>query len=325
MTAVVALLALQAAAPAPEPRRALTLAVVPVSFADARTDGRGLDDLLLKDVAAWYRRVSSGTFALRGRLYPPVALDVSRADFRDLAAAARAVESREGEATLSAYDGAVFVLAGPVGARGGPLWPRHETVRIGERRIEAVVLPAEAGELAAGIAAHEIMHLLGLPDKYDDPRASVGRWCILGTGYSARDPAPPCADCRIRLGWTSVQAVDPRTARDVELAGGPAQALRVPLNAEGTEALLLEMRDRLFVWHTGGGATVELVARLATAERLTPFSERPFRPRTAGAWNAWVTDVKIEGGRATFRIGPQAVLTPDEEARKASVGKRLGD
>ena len=133
--------------------------------------------------------------------------------------------------------------------------------------------------------------------------ASVGRWCILGTGYSARDPAPPCADCRIRLGWTAVETVDPRTPREVRLPGGPSRAVRIPLNVDGTEALLLEMRDRLFVWHTGGGAKVELVARLGDGGRLTPFSERPFRPRTAGAWNAWLTDVKVVDGRASLRVG----------------------
>ena len=325
MTAAVVLLALQAAAPGPEPKRALTLAVVPVSFADAPAHGRGLQDLLFKDVAEWYRRASSGAFTLRGRVYPPVALDVDRAAFRDLAAAARAFEVREGEATLAAFDGAVFVLAGPVGNRGGPLWPRHETLRLGERRVEAVVLAEDARGLAAGIAAHELMHLLGLPDKYDDPRASVGRWCILGTGYSARDPAPPCADCRIRLGWTAVETLDPRQATAAELPAGPAKAFRIPLNAEGTETLLLELRDRLFVWHTGGGATVELVARLSTGDRLTPFSERAFRPRSAGAWNAWITGVSVADGRATFRVAPDAPLTPEEEARKAKVGKRLGD
>lgn len=324
MTAVVALLALQAAAPAPEPKRALVLAVVPVSFSDAKADGRGLDALLFKDVAAWYRRVSSGVFELRGRAYPPVVLDVERAAFRDLSAVARAFEAREGEAVLAAYDGAVFVLAGPVGARGGPLWPRHETLRLDERRVESLVLAEAAGELAAGIAAHEIMHLLGLADKYDDPRASVGRWCILGTGYSARDPAPPCADCRLKLGWTSASTADPRAAAALELGPGPSKALRLPLNVQGTEALLLEMRDRLFVWHTGGGSTIELLARLGPGDRLTPFSERPFRPRTAGAWDAWITDLKVVDGRATFRLGP-ADLTPDEEARKANVGKRLGD
>jgi len=325
VTAVVALLALQAAAPAPEPKKALTLAVVPVSFADARADGRTLEALLFKDVAAWYRRASSGAFALRGRVYAPVALDVERSDFRELAAAARALEAREGEATLAAYDGAVFVLAGPVGARGGPLWPRHETLRLGERRVEALVLAEDAGELAAGIAAHEIMHLLGLGDKYDDPRASVGKWCILGTGYSARDPAPPCADCRLRLGWAAAECVDPRAARDVVLPAEASKAVRIPLNADGTEALLLEVRDRLFVWHTGGGATVELVARLGSDDRLTPYSARPFRPRTAGAWNAWITGVKVADGRALFRVGPEAPLTSDEEARKADVGRRLGN
>jgi hypothetical protein len=87
------------------------------------------------------------------------------------------------------------------------------------------------------------------------------------------------------------------------------------------------MRDRLFVWHTGGGKTIELVGRYPTeaSDRLTPLSEPSFRGRSRGARPVWITDIRIEDGKAWFRVGPDAPLTALEDWRRAHVGKRLGD
>jgi M6 family metalloprotease-like protein len=302
-------------------------AVIPLSFSDRAVDPEGLDALFFKDVAAYFKRASSGAFALKGKVFAPLALGLARDRFReaDLAAAAALFEAREGEGVLAGYDAAIFVAAGPIGARGGPLWPRQEDLRLGERKVRAVFLAREAGDRAVGIAAHEYFHVLGLKDKYDDPRADVGKWCILGTGYSELTPPPPCADCRAKLGWTTFQDADPRAAAELGIDVRLDKAVRIPLNAEGTEALLLEARDRLFVWHTGGGKAIELTARLEASSRLTPYSEPAFRPRTAGAWSAWITDVAFRDGRCVFRLSPEAPLTPEEAKRKAGVGKRLGD
>jgi len=302
-------------------------AVIPLSFADREVDPKGLDALLFQDVAAYFRKASSGAFTLKGKVFAPLALGVARDRFRegDLAAAAALFEAREGAGVLAGYDAAIFVAAGSIGARGGPLWPRQEDLRLGERKVRAVFLARDAGDKAVGIAAHEYLHVLGLKDKYDDPKADVGKWCILGTGYSERTPPPPCADCRARLGWTRFQDADPRAAAEVEVDVRLDRSIRIPLNAEGTEALLLEARDRLFVWHTGGGKAIELTARLEAAGRLTPFSEPAFRPRTAGAWSAWITDVAFRDGRCVFRLGPEAPLTPEEAKRKSGIGKRIGE
>ena len=325
IAAVVALMLGQAAEA--KPPTTLTLAVVPLSFADRAVDASSLEALLFADVAGYYRRASSGAFALKGRVFAPLALEVARDAFRraDLTAAAAAFEAREGAGALAGYDGAVFVAAGPVGTRGGPLWPRQEALRLGERTVQAVFLAQDVGDRAAGIAAHELMHVLGLKDKYDDPKADVGKWCLMGTGYSERTPPPPCVDCRAKLGWTAPTPVDPRAPSIPELEPRLDRALRIPLNAEGTEALLVEARDRLFVWHTGGGKAIELAARLSAGGRLTPFSEPPFKSRTAGAWNAWITETAFRDGRWSFRVGPDALLTPEEERRKSDVGKRLGE
>jgi hypothetical protein len=171
------------------------------------------------------------------------------------------------------------------------------------------------------------MHLLGFADKYDDEKASVADACILGTGYSVRNPPPPCAECRAKLGWTSPATVDPSRPAAIVLAADPARAVRVPLTADGEETLLLEMRDRLFVWHIGGGKTIELVGRYPSeaTDRLTPLSEPSFRGRCRGARPVWITDIRIEDGKAWFRVAPDAPLTALEEWRRAHVGKRLGD
>lgn len=302
-----------------------SVAVVPLSFADAAADPAGLDVLLFRDVAGYFKKASAGAFSLQGKVFPALELDVPRERFRDLGAAAAAFEAREGAVVLAGYDAVVFVAAGPVGARGGPLWPRQEEVRLGARRVQSVFLAQDVGERAAGIAAHELLHVLGLKDKYDDPKADVGKWCILGTGYSERTPPPPCADCRLKLGWAKAETADPRQAAEFVLEARPDLALRIPLNADGSEALLVEARDRLFVWHTGGGKSIELAARLQTGGRLTPHSDPPFRSRSAGGWNVWITDVAFRDGRWSFRVGPDAPLTPDEAKRKAEVGKRLGE
>ncbi len=302
------------------------IAVIPLSFSDRAVDPSGLD-VLFADVGTYFRKASAGKLSLKAKVFPPLVLSVKRDGFRqdDLAAVALAFEAREGEGVLAGYDAAVVVAAGPVGARGGPLWPRQEVLKLGARTVQAVFLARELGDRAAGIAAHEFLHVLGLKDKYDDPKADVGKWCILGTGYSERTPPPPCADCRGKLGWTSFEELDPRRAAAASLAARPDRALRIPLNAEGTEALLVEARDRLFVWHTGGGKAIELAARLPEGGRLTPFSDPPFRPRTAGAWPAWITAASLREGLWTFQVGPDAPLTADEERRKSDVGKRLGE
>ena len=110
------------------------------------------------------------------------------------------------------------------------------------------------------------------------------------------------------------------------LAGG-TRSLKVRINRDGSETLHLEFRDRLFVWHVGGGQKIELVGRFPseTADRLTPLSEPSFRGRTVGARSVWITDIRVEGGRAWFRVGPKAPLTPLEAWRRARIGRRLGD
>ena len=316
-------------APPLGPLKAYSLCVIPLSFSDLAFGETDLRKLFFERLADYGRGASDGRFEIIGRVYAPVRLEASRARFaaKDMEAAAAAFLAREGEGALAPFDGAAFVAAGGLGTRGSPLWPRTESVRAGERTLETVFLTESADGRELGIAAHEFMHLLGLEDKYDDEKAQVGRWCIMGTGYVARDPAPPCADCREKLGWARPAMLDPRRPSAVVLAPDAARPLRISLNPDATEHLLLEVRDRLLVWHVGGGQKIELAGRFPseTGDRLTPLSDPPFRGRSAGAWPVWITDVRIEDGKAWFKVGPSAPLTPLEEWRRAQVGKRIGE
>lgn len=310
------------AAPLPRPRAtALTLAVVPLSFPDRPFGAADPEALFFVRAAGYFARVSGGRFALRGRVYPPVPLETPRARFgpRDLEAALRALAERRPDP----FDAAAFVAAGGLGERGGPLWPRTGT--LGGTSFLLVTEFMDGRD--TGIVAHEVMHLLGFADKYDDDKARVGSACILGTGYRAREPAPPCLDCRMRLGWASAAEIDPRRPGRYVLAPDLSRGLRVPFNADGTEALLLEARERLYAWHAGGGRTLEFLGRYPseTADRLTPLSDPPLRGRTAGAWPVWITDIRWEEGRAWFRLGPEGTPTPLEERRREAVGRRIGD
>lgn len=313
----------------PEGRVTYRLAVVPLSFADRPSAAKDLDRLFFNEVAKYFDGASGKRFDLQGKVYAPVALGVERSKFEEpeLDRALQALVAREGDGLTAAFDAVAFVAAGGLGARGGPLWPHKGTFRRRDVKPEYVLVSESMDGREVGIVAHEMMHLLGFRDKYDDEKAAVGDACILGTGYASPKPAPPCAECREKLGWAAPAPVDPRRAASVVLEPDVRRPLKVPLNPDASEYLLLELRERMLVWHVGGGRRIELVGRFPSesSDRLTPLSDPPLRGRTAGAWPVWITDIRIEDGKAWFRVGPDAPLTPLEEQRKANVGKRLGD
>jgi hypothetical protein len=208
--------------------------------------------------------------------------------------------------------------------RNAPLWPHRGVVRPGERDIDYILVPEEA---PAAILCHEFMHLLGFADKYDDDKAAVADACILGTGYSVRRPPPPCAECRLQLGWAAVADVDPSNPVSLVLDPDPSKVVRIKVTADGDETLLLEMREKLLVWHIGGGRKIELIGRFptATSDRLTPLSEPSFRGRSIGARPVCLTDLRVQDGKAWLQAGLDAPLTSLEEWRRSRVGKRLGD
>jgi len=80
---------------------------------------------------------------------------------------------------------------------------------------ERIVLPAKGVQLefmsTVGVVAHELGHVLGLPDLYDTDyvSAGVGDWCLMGSGdwngirLPGDCPAHLSAWCKWLLGWTN--------------------------------------------------------------------------------------------------------------------------
>jgi hypothetical protein len=264
-----------------------------------------------------------------GRVWLAVKAPVARAAATraDVEGALREFLRREGPGVRATADAVALVASGPLAPRGSALWPRRDAVDVDGKPLDYVLLAEDGGPKGVAIAAHEFMHLLGFEDKYDDAKSQVGADCILGTGFDPARLPPPCADCRLKLMWSAAGEIDPTKASLVVLPRQSGIVLRIRLTPDGAESLLLEMRERLLVWHVGGGAKIERLGAFPTAssDRLTPFSEPGFRARSVGARDVWITDVRVEDGRAWFRVGPSAPLTPQEESRRLKVGKRLGD
>ena len=303
--------------PALKPRAFYTLAVVPLEFSDRAPAGVDLEKLFFGGLAGYYSKASGGQFTLKGQVGRRVVLGMECGKF----------ERKDLEKALGGLppcDGVAFVAPGGLAPRGSALWPHRSSLRSGDREIDYLLVPEEA---SVAIIAHEFMHLLGFAYKYDDEKSSVADACILGTGYSIQNPPPPCAECRAKLGWTSPSSVDPAQASSIVLAADTTRAVKIPLTAEADETLLLEMRDRLLIWHVGGGKKIELLGRFPSesGDRLTPFSQPSFRGRSLGARVVWITDIRVEDGQAWFQVAPEAPFTPLEEWRRSHVGKRLGD
>ena len=328
--------AYRAVAPRPSPdRHRFRLKVIPLSFSDAAASRADLAKALLEPLVAYYRAQSAGVFDLQPALLEARGTGSPRSELAGAAAGSAAELKIVGRVLraedLEDADGFLLVAAGGVGLAKTGLWPHASTIRLGGREVDYVLLPERIDHRWFGIAAHEAGHLLKLEDKYGDREAKVGRWCLMGTGYLDATPDDPrpgplCAVCRAHLGWTGPPAHDPATEGAYALAPGPA-ALKVPVNKDGQESVVLEVRGKsLLVWHTGGGRPIELAAILPTEsrDRLTPWSDPPFRARTLGGTDVWITDVRIQDGRAWFRLAPKADLTPLEELRRTRVGKELG-
>jgi len=326
----------QVAGRAPVDRTSYRLAVIPVSFPEVAARRADLQKALLDPLAAYYRAQSAGALEIAPTLLEARKAGAGRAELAKAgtgSAAERAfLESLLKGERLPESDGILFAVAGEIGAHGTALWPHKSSLPLGGREVNYVLLPESGDHRWFGIAAHEVGHLLKLEDKYEDPKARVGRWCLMGTGYldatkENPQPGPLCAVCRASLGWFAPLVHDPASGAAIALPAAVTSAARIPINKDGKEAVVLETRGKsLLVWHTGGGRPIELAAILPTEsrDRLTPWSDPAFRGRTLGAVDLWITDVRVQDGRAWFRLGPKADLTPLEELRRARIGRELG-
>jgi M6 family metalloprotease-like protein len=144
------------------------------------------------------------------------------------------------------------------------LGPDQDPITIDAYIVQSAVDCAGVGIQDASVIAHEFGHVLGLPDYYhptaeggaDGRRWVLGCWELMAAGSwgcgphtAERDPFGPShlsARSKNRVGW--LQYVDVGAVRDHEVILAPVQksgeALRVSLDDEGKEFLLLEYRSR---------------------------------------------------------------------------------
>lgn len=65
------------------------------------------------------------------------------------------------------------------------------------------------GDITIGVFAHELGHVLGLPDLYDTDNSSkgLGRWCLMAggawNGFLGDSPSHLSAWCKVKLGFTT--------------------------------------------------------------------------------------------------------------------------
>ncbi len=114
--------------------------------------------------------------------------------------------------------------------------------------------------------AHEIGHVLGLPDLYDTTKASngVGYWCIMCESDGTKGDHVPLfsAWCRVRLGWVVPSIATADGLFQSKAAVGNASVIKIQNGYPKGEYLLIENRQKskweskfpgdtggLFIWH----------------------------------------------------------------------------
>lgn len=171
------------------------------------------------------------------------------------------------------------------------------------------------------------------------PGGSPGTQATPSSGEAR--PLHLCAVCKLRLGWSNPARVDPRRVTRLALRAietDPGQALRIPLDPRGREALVLEYRrqvgfdaelprEGLLVWRTGsplaalrtfvpfervellaahGQASTDAALRdprhvpfpTATRRELVVQGERP------GAWRVALRGIEVLGEELRLEVGP---------------------
>lgn len=126
------------------------------------------------------------------------------------------------------------------------------------------------GDMTVGVFAHELGHVLGLPDLYDRDSTSrgIGRWSLMaagswnGPGNLGASPAFPDAWSRVQLGWVVPTAVNTHTfgLSIPQSATQPFIIKTKPTSGNTSEYFLVENRQKvsydsylpaagLLVWH----------------------------------------------------------------------------
>ncbi len=124
-----------------------------------------------------------------------------------------------------------------------------------------------AGDMTAGVYAHELGHVLGLPDWYDYNYASsgVGDWCLMAggswNGANGSSPAHMSAEGRWRLGFvTPVEVIADSVDASIPQVETSPTVYRLGIAGHANEYFLVENRQKvgydaalpgagLLVWH----------------------------------------------------------------------------
>jgi hypothetical protein len=295
------------------------LVVIPIGFSD---DAGEEQPKVFEKLQEYVKQNSGGRLDFKVSIEPRIVLKEARA----VVSKDRIGSEEEGKwvtkwfdrAAVKGADGVCLAYAGILEpGKNSMLWPHETSIDYGSAPVRYYIAP-QGGASSASIHGHEFMHLFGLKDKYDRETPH----CILAYGYQ---PLRVCGSCRSQLGWADTAVVMPEQGGWVRLKEFSKQpeCLRIDLVASGTEYLLVELCGKeLLFWHTAGGST-QLVAQLdgKTADRLTPYSEPRFRAKSAGSRPLFVTDIRIEGGEATFKVSGSEPLTDLEQDNLSRVGR----
>lgn len=149
-------------------------------------------------------------------------------------------------------------------------------------------------DMTVGVFAHELGHVLGLPDLYDTDYGSrgVGRWSLMaagswnGPGNLGGSPAFPDAWSRTQLGWVVPTAIETHTFGQAipEVAANPFILKLKPTTGRPNEYFLLENRQRasydaylpgagLLVWHIDDNVSTDNNRECLSLNRWTCLSQ----------------------------------------------------
>ena len=148
-------------------------------------------------------------------------------------------------------------------------WTSDEAVQASTYNISPGLWSTSGSEpCRIGVIAHELGHVLGLPDTYDTDGGGLGdgHWCLMGAGSWGFDgeqqrPSHLSAWCKLMLGWAEAQEVlhdgsvlelSPiETSQQVGViqSGYPVGEFLLLEHREGSGFNQLQPQDGLLVWH----------------------------------------------------------------------------
>ncbi|MBP7828924.1 MAG: M6 family metalloprotease domain-containing protein [Kiritimatiellae bacterium] len=288
------------AGPVPPPAPAITRLDVPVLLVDfpdqptpytaADLDARLFGSAYSPNMTEYYEEVSYGQLDVTGDVYGPFTMPKNFGGYTTDTPGveefiADAIAAADTTVDFSRYDGdgdgyvdAVLVAASDYITIWG--WEtahmRSLSSPVTVDGVQVSEYTSQDDDAVVGLFCHELGHVLGLPDFYDDEQ--VFEWCLMGTGCYLDPPAHPSAWHKVYLGWVTPTEIRGRatgqTLRNVEAY--PEIYKLVPADLPSEEYFLVENRqpigsdaalpeDGLLVWHVGGGRSSMAVLSLEYA------------------------------------------------------------